>query len=79
MHRGIVRSGEQPLWVDSELSHQSGNDIDEKTSVDSVLPVIEQTLKRLARDAKNRRYFIELVARLSRNHSARSFGYGFDE
>jgi len=79
MHRGIVCSREQPLWVDGELAHQSGNDIDENTGVDSVRQVIEQTLKRIALNAKNQRHVIELVARLSRNHSARSFGYGFDE
>ena len=79
MCRGVVLSGEQPLWVDGELAHESGNNVDENAGVDRALPVIEQMLKRIARHAKNRRYFIEMVARLSRNHCAQSFGNGFDE
>src|SRR5438309_5472632 len=79
MRRGVVLSGEQPLWVDGELAHESGNNVDENAGVDRALPVIEQMLKRLARDAKNRRHFIELMARLSRNHCAQSLGNGFDE
>src|SRR5690349_15022555 len=79
MRRGIVLSGEQPLWVDGELAHQRGNDVDENTDVDRALPVVEQTLKRLGRHPKNRRYVIELVARLSRDHGAQPLGYGFDE
>jgi hypothetical protein len=66
----------QPLEL---LAHESGNNVDENAGVDRALLVIEQMLKRLARDAKNRRYFIELVARLSRNHCAQSLGNGFDE
>ena len=79
MCRGVVLSGEQPLWVDGELAHESGNNVDENTGVDCALPVIEQTLKRFGRDPKNRGNFIELAARLSRNHCAQSFGNGFDE
>src|SRR5947207_6177630 len=79
MCRGVVLSGEQPLRVDGELAHESGNNVDENDGVDRGLAVIEQMLKGLARDAKYRRYFIEPVARLSRNHCAQSFGNGFDE
>lgn len=79
MRRGIVLSGQQPLWVDSELAHQRGNNVDEKTGIDTALSVVEQTLKRLGRDPKNRGYVIGPAARLSRNHCAQPFGDGFDE
>ena len=79
MRRGIVLSGQQPLWVHADLAHQSGDNVDENSDVDSPLAVMEQTLECLGRDPENRRHFIERVARLSRNHRAQSLGYGFDE
>jgi hypothetical protein len=79
MRGGIVLAGQQPLWIDGERARQCGHDIDESINVDRALAVFEQTVKCLGRDPKDRRDFIELAARLSRDHRAQAVSNGFDE
>jgi hypothetical protein len=79
MYARIVLAGEQPLWINGELTDERRDDFREKASVDRVVAILEERSERLGRHAQHRRDVLAAVAGLPRDNAADALSNGFDK